>query len=386
MAIQNFNGQLNANEIFSSIFNMIISQQVFANNIGNHFSSLIDSARVDGGLYGDTKLYYATDALKTKPWLGDAEASNLLALARPEAPACQKITIDQFRICETTTDNYLTKRAWADEGSFAQFMSVTLGWLSETKKIYETTLYNATFGTCESTAKKGIVSITVPQGANEALVVGQGIADLVTDMSDISRDYNEYGYLRSYNPSEVKFVSNAKFINKFTKLDLPAVFHKDGLIDRLTANVLPARYFGHRIFADNISDYSAETPTTGKPIASATGAYTPGTNNANGTLRSLIETDVTVSGTVYHLFPADELPAGTTVGTGKQILPGEFYIESDDIVCKAFVGNPMPIMSAFQVQETFHNNRSLTDNHYLIFGINTLENLYNLPLITVEVD
>lgn len=53
---------LNSNEIFSSIANMIISQEVFADNLGKH-QTLVDKARVDGGLYGDKKLYYATDVL-----------------------------------------------------------------------------------------------------------------------------------------------------------------------------------------------------------------------------------------------------------------------------------------------------------------------------------
>ena len=59
-----FLGSLNTNEIFSAIYNMIISQEVFADNIGKN-QTLVDKARVDGGLYGDQKLYYATDALKS---------------------------------------------------------------------------------------------------------------------------------------------------------------------------------------------------------------------------------------------------------------------------------------------------------------------------------
>ena len=59
----NFTGQLRQNEIFAAIFNMIISQRVFADNIAGTKSTLVDMARVDGGLYGDQKLYYATACL-----------------------------------------------------------------------------------------------------------------------------------------------------------------------------------------------------------------------------------------------------------------------------------------------------------------------------------
>ena len=54
----NFNGQLRSNEIFAALYNMIISQQVFADNLTG--KDLVDDARVDGSMYGDTKLYYAT--------------------------------------------------------------------------------------------------------------------------------------------------------------------------------------------------------------------------------------------------------------------------------------------------------------------------------------
>lgn len=84
------------------VYNMIISQQVFADNINDTKSSLVDMSRVDGSLYGDTKLYYSTDVLKSAPWGNDAEAQNLLQLYRPEEPDVQAIYLDVFRqICLT---------------------------------------------------------------------------------------------------------------------------------------------------------------------------------------------------------------------------------------------------------------------------------------------
>ena len=66
MAIQS-SFTLTANEIYKTLANMIISQEVFADNLGSH-QTLVDKARVDGGLYGDTKLYYATDVLSSSAW------------------------------------------------------------------------------------------------------------------------------------------------------------------------------------------------------------------------------------------------------------------------------------------------------------------------------
>ena len=53
---------LTANEIYDSLANFIISQEVFADNIGKH-QTLVDLGRVEGSLLGDTKLYYSTDVL-----------------------------------------------------------------------------------------------------------------------------------------------------------------------------------------------------------------------------------------------------------------------------------------------------------------------------------
>ena len=94
---QAFIGQLRPNEIFGALYNMIISQQVFADNINGTYSQLVDRFRVDGTLYGDSKIYYATDALQSVEWLNDEEAKNLLELHRPEAPKQQVITISNFR-------------------------------------------------------------------------------------------------------------------------------------------------------------------------------------------------------------------------------------------------------------------------------------------------
>ena len=92
-----FNGQLNSNEIFSSLFNLIISVQAFGDNIAGTYETLADKFRVDGGMYGDTKLYVATDALKSAPWGNDAEAANLLAIHRPPEPKTQAVELDVFR-------------------------------------------------------------------------------------------------------------------------------------------------------------------------------------------------------------------------------------------------------------------------------------------------
>lgn len=388
---------LNPNEIFATVANMIISQEVFADNLGKH-QTLVDQARVDGSMYGDKKLYYATDVLQSHVWNADSEASNLLSLDRPADPQVQDITLDIFRQIRLTVDNYLSKRAWSTEGAFSNFQSVMLGWIRETKKVYDGTLYNCFIGATQTSTGSQMQSIDLGTGSGHplynlsgvekeqmtAMLIARALADLLVKMGDYSRDFNDYQFLRSYANESIKVVWNSNWINKIKKVDLPTIFHKEGLVDKFEEDVLPARYFGIVITSSNISTYSDSTPAAGKPIDSDNGAYTPGSNHANGCVRSMVEKVVTVSATEYHVFPGDEIPAGATIvaSTG-DFLPGEVYIEQADIICKVLVKLP-PYMSAFEVGTSFFNPRSLTENHYLTFGHNTLEYLKNYPFITVK--
>ena len=369
----NFTGMLNSNEIFAAIFNMIISQQVFSDNIYETKSTLADMSRVDGSLYGDTKLYYSTDVLKSFEWTGDAEAQNLLKLHRPEAPECQAITIDTFRMIPLTVDNYLSKRAWGSEGSFSAFNSQMLGWIRDTKKIYDATMFNSFVGTTASLVGKQSKTINLPaepDGSEADLeaynrIVAQTLAtemaDLIVDLEDVSRDYNDYGNLRSFSADDLVFVWNSEQVNKIKKLDLPTIFHKEGLIDKFAEHTLPARYFG------NVN-------TTG----GTTGA-------SNITVRSLIEKDYnTVEpnqggyDAKKHVFPGDLLPGNTAYEAN------ETYGEDPSIVCKIYHKDSIPFMTAFETGTEFFNPRSLTETHYLIWGYNGLEYLKNYPFITVK--
>ena len=145
----NFTGTLNSNEIYGALWSMIISIQTFTDNISLD-NTLVDLARRDGTLFGDTKLYYSTDIMKTTEWKNDAEAPNLLKLHRAKDPKVQSIELDHFRMISLTVDYYLSKRAFQDEGSFSQYTSVLIGWINETKKVFDHTLYYTFLGTNET--------------------------------------------------------------------------------------------------------------------------------------------------------------------------------------------------------------------------------------------
>ena len=352
----NFNGQLRSNEIFSALYNMIISQHVFADNIAGTNSQLVDMSRVDGGLYGDTKLYYATDALKSVPWGDDAEATNLLQTHRPPAPEAQAITLDTFRQISLTVDNYLSKRAWSDEGSFSSFNSVLLGWIGDTKRIYDSTTFNAYVGTVSTNVGKQKVTVDFPQNTGgstestnrlQAQAIAETIANILVDLKDVSRDYNDYQFIRSYDTEDLVVVWNSEWLNKIKKFDLPTMFHNEGLIDKFGEYVLPAKYFG---------------TTTGVETVT------------QGTTRALVELDLSNG---KHVFAGELIPSGANFVSGKM------YNTDSNVICKIMHRRSVPFMSAFEVGTSFFNPKALNENHYLTWGHNELEYLKNYPMITV---
>ncbi len=384
---------LNTNEIYNSLFNMILSERTFADNIKGKNSKLVDEARREVGMYGDSVNLWSSDVLKSYSWGADSEATNLLAIDRGPAPKGQRIVINVFRQILLTTSNYLDKRAWMGEGAFGQFISVMKGWISETKKVYDETTYNAFIGTAVSTADVNELDIDlttaltglsgVEKAQMQAMVIAQKLADLFDDLGDVSRKFNAYKFLRSYAEEDIKVVWSKKYINAIRKIDLPTIFHKDGLMEKFTEYSLPSRYFGTILTATNISTYSASTPTAGKPIDSDDSTYTPGSNNANGTVRTRNEVEVTVGGVAYHLFAGDEIPSGATVKAGGDFELGTVYIEDDKVICKVMTKLP-PYMSSFEVGTNFFNSRALLDNNYLTFGHNTLEIILDSAFVTVK--
>lgn len=364
-----WNGSLNANELFTSIFNMIIGQQVYSDNIGRTFTSLVDRARVDGSLYGDTYLKYSTNALKTYKFEPDTSNQlNLLATHRPADPFVQAITIDTFRWIPVTIDNYFSKRAFMTETAFADFNSVTLQWLRDTKKIYDATFYNAFVGTVETaegsqtqTVDLGntiipAVSTTVDEEAYYRLIaetIAQKLQDIFVGLRDIGTSYNDLGYYRAVDPSSMEVIWNADWVNLIRKVGLPTIFHKDGLLEIKEENILPAKYFGS-------VNTSSTTATTGT--------------------RSLVEQEI--SGT--HYWAGEEIASGATVAANKSYAQTAGVLTAGSVICKIIHKGDIPYMSGYETETTFINGKNLSENHYLHFGHNTLQHIHEYPLVTLK--
>lgn len=345
-----FNGQLNVNEVLGFFYNMIISQQVYADNVALD-DTLVNMARTDGGLYGDTKLYIATDVLPSVEWGADDEAENLLATKRPTATT-EKLTLDQFRQIMVTIDEFMSKRAFSTPDVFSSFNSVVLGWLKDSRDVYDHTTYNAFIGTHKATGAKQNVNVTLPVVADDAeatnrlqaQTIAQAVADLLVEIREPSRDYNDLGYMRSFKADDLVLVWNSEVYNKITKLDLPTIFHKDGMFDDIKQYVAASKYFGDINEADKTADEAT---------------------------RALVE----------QIVDGKDIYAGEAVKVGETV--DESYQINPNIACKIMHKNSVPYMSSFEVGTSFFNPKALLENHYLTFGRNTLDHLKNYPFITV---
>lgn len=353
-----YSGQLNRNEIYNAIFNMIISQEIYPDRI-KEGNDLVDKAKTDGSLFGDTKLYYSVDALATKKWGGDAEAANLLQTHRAKSPEVQAITLDSFRYVPITLDDYLSKRAWSDEGTFGTFNSIMGGMLAKTKYLYSSTNYDAFFGTHVVDGQKFEIDIDANGATPEAEVktIADALANLVDRICSSSRKFNDYGQRTKFDRSDITVVWNTAYLNRFRKVDMPAIFHKEMLFDGdIKQTDLPAQYWGE--------------------IASDT------TIPSEGVYRALYEQEV--DGTDY--LAGDIVPAGKTVEANSVYKSDcdddELNISSDSIA--TIVVRFPPYMSAFEVGSSFWNPLSLTTNRYLIWGENKLAHLEGYPFVTLK--
>ena len=345
-----FTGTLNKNEIYQSIYNMIISQTVRSDLIGGMYSKLTNIFRVDGSKYGDTKLFYSVQLTYVEDWKNDSEAANLLSLKRPEDPYCTKIVLDTFKMIWLTVDRYMSARAFSSEGVFGQ--NVAIG----------TDVRGATNGTSQKqelalpvAASSATASETEATNRLRATAIAQKIAKIFVELQDVNNKYNDLGYDRSYNPEDFIVVWNANYQTEILKIDLPTIFHKDGMIAKLDDFVLPAEYFGEI----SASDTSTEGQRSVKGYLKAT--------NSGGK-------------TTYTWYkPGDVVPTGTKTKVG------DFYTENSKVICKIIHKDALQVMSGFESSTEFFNPRSLTENHYAIFAYSDPQNskLPDVPVITL---
>ena len=348
-----FSGQLRPNAIQSALFNMIISQDIIGGSIKNNYN-LVDKAKAEAGLYGDTKLYIDAPTLIPANWVQDSDdAVNLLKLHRPGAPKTQALVIDVFKQVALTKDDYLSKQAFGTAGAFIAYQAVLESRLTKTKEVYLNKTYNTFIGVTKGENSAGTeTKLEINTAANDNSAgenIAYAMSNLIDDMKDYSKDYTKNGFERAFGEEEIKIVWNNKYVNAIKKIDLPSIFHDDALQASFVGDKLPSRYFG------------------------APNAHTTSVSGDRATHDLYLTT--TVAGDTY-VAAGDLIPAGLT------ITAGDAYTVNDKIICKVYTKLP-PMLEAFSVGTDFFNAKNLSTNMYLTFGHSTLEPLASEALVTV---
>jgi hypothetical protein len=384
---------LNQNIITAALFNMLISQQVFDSRVAS--TELADRFRVDGTLFGDTKLYHSFDIGNPEDWLNDAESANLLSLNRNKSGKTQTVTMGVYKMISITIDQYLSKQAFMHDGTFSEYTSFLTGSLRKIKRVYDRSLINVQIGTLEPSTDRCDITITTPLGNTveetnrlEAQTIAAELVVLKADLEDNNRDFNKLGYLRSYPADELIAVWNVKKHAKITKLDLPTIFHKDiNVKGGFKEYDLPAKWFGKAATSDLTLESSA-------PVGEAVNrVLVSGWYDVTKT-KAVLGTKPTEDS--VYLYAGDVVPytgqeyvdavRGITVTVTSTTFAKEHYYVVDDTIAFMLVhSSALPFMSGFETGTEFWNARSLTTNHYLIFGHNNLEFIEEYPRIRVKV-
>lgn len=383
---------LNQNKITAALFNMIISQQIFDSKVAS--TELADRFRVDGTLFGDTKLYHSFDIGSPEDWLDDAEAPDLLKLNRNKSGKTQSIVMGVYKMIYITTDQYLSKQAFMGEGTFAEYTGFLTGSLRKIKRVYDRSLINNKIGTLTPSTPRCDVTIETPVGATteetnrlEAQTVASELEILKADLEDNNRDFNALNYLRSYDTNELIAVWNVKWSSKITKLDLPTIFHKDVNAEGgFSQYKLPAKWFG-------------VPATEDKTLPTAAGADKVSRILVNGWY-DVSKTAITLKGkpdnNSVFLWAGDNIPytgqqykddvRGITVTVASTTISKEYYyVEDPSIAFMLIHASALPFMSGFETGTEFWNQRSLTTTNFLIFGHNELEFLEEYPRLRIRI-
>ena len=395
-----FKGQLTPNKIVAGLYNAIIAHYTEANNIKSMASKLVNMFKMDGSVYGDKYLYTSLDINKTGEFTGTDY--NVLEPEPFDAPYTQAITIDTFRQTAVTISDYLTRAAWENEYSFSNFIGVLLTFLEDTKRVYECSLVNTYIGSTSTSLGKQTQIITFEADSSgveaehrlNAQTIAKAVADVVVDLTNPSRDYNDIGFMRSYNPEDLVCIFPASKKNAITYLDEPTIFHKDGLFDNLENVVLPDNYF-LKTTSDPVPFNTLDSTTTIYALKEmdCTYNYKGGAGGADTYTR------------VVHYFPGNHIAKEVTIIDNKgvprlaglvsyqldgdvvtttEFAAGDFGVIDDTILVKILSKDSIKFMSGFSVGTSFWNPKSLSTNHYLTWSHSSLNYLKDKPFITLK--
>lgn len=359
---------LNANKVYLELANMISRIEENGDNIkSKSVSRFAEKAKVEGAQFGDTVIYRDFDTLYSREF--DPDNNNVLQVEQIANIKEQPIVMNKFRqVGLTLPTSFLAKQAMDGEGCWASFTSIIEGMISRSRDLTDGRGYNVFLGTDE-TAKT--VEFTLGTGTETKDYCKQ-LKDLLDSLEEGSREFNDYGFMKSYRPEDVICVLNSAYASKFIYQELPGDYHIEELKKFVSGDTLNKAYFGDL-------QASHATAVEGDFAAEPLNIY-----DANGKV-------------VKFYYPGDELPAGTdltvkyvdkngavkakTDDDGNTVYASTYKV-NDKIICKIYSKLP-PFMSGIDLATEFNNAKNFSKNMYLTTGHNTLEHLKGEASITI---
>lgn len=369
---QTFNGQLSANIIYNATYNAYELVSTLADQLLGLSDSVAEQFREDAGAYNTDKVYTDFDILKSHVF--DPDDTNVLAPGQKVSPKQEFIRIDSTRQIDLyTPTEFLTKTAWMSEGSWTQFNSTVQKNLRATKKAYDYLMGMVAIGTMEASKGKQQLEITIPKAADDATAVekeavnrlagqtiGMQLEILKTKLKDLTSDYNDYGFRKSFRLEDFVYVYSIDNVVRINKMDLPGLFHKDGVVD-LKGDMVDSRYFGKlgivtgsAITSDGASQFAVE------------------------------EQDVEdTSKKVHHVYPGDVIPANVSLATASAIVV-PFYTKDPTILGKFIHKNAIKYLTGYETESEFWNAKNLSTNRYLTWYFARPQRLSSYPIVTIR--
>lgn len=366
-----FNGMLNSNEIYNTLFNVrILFQKIVPNTVKrDEIVSLLDKAV---GMYGDSGLLMGCDIQGTYEFGMDAEAPKLLAINRNKTQKVEKYTIKNWRQTDVTNDAYISKRAFLDEGTFAMFNGYLVGTLGKAMDAFETGSVKSGVGTYTSPNASLTINVKMPAAdgteATErirAAKIRQAILDLKADMADNQRKYNGYGFYSSYDWDDFTATFSTKYTNEVNALSLYSTFNPEYIREASGGRQWTPKWFG------NPNSESSTTDPGNSTIYSLIERNSDGTENFPLTSEQLAQG-------VYRIFPGDLLPENFDYAENTT------YTKDENVIAKVFAPEYVYYMTGYEQGESFYNPRSATTNHYLRKGYSPVQVSSFVPFITLR--
>lgn len=373
-----FNGMLNSNEIYNSLFNIkILFQKIVPQSVRkDEIVSLVEKAT---GMYGDTGVIQGMDIQGTYDFLADQEASKLLQINRNKTHKIEKFTIDSWRQTDVTNDAYISKRAFLDENTFSLFNSYIVGTLNQAMDAYESGFVKTSLGTYVSDIAGCNIEIEL-QASNgteaieriRAAKIREAILNLKDDMKDNQRKYNGYKFYSSYDWEDFTAVFNTKYSNEINSLALYNTFNPEYLSSATEGRRFTPKWFGNVLTTDGVAPAkNLDNPVSDTTVCSLIECNSDGSTN-------FPLTDSQISSGVVRLFPGDILPNSFAYKAN------EAYQVDTKIIAKVFAPEYVYYMTGYQQGESFYNPRSSTTNHYLRKGFSKVQVSKFRPYITIR--